>query len=349
MGTTVINPFASAPELGFGQADFVTAFRKLPNLFNRVSGMFVERPIRTTVALVEQSNGTLNIVASRERGAPADKVTADKRQLVAFKVPHLPIDDVILPDEIQDVRIFGDIGMQTNVAVTNEKQAKMRAILDQTREYLSCGALKGIVLDADGSTICDLYDAFGITAAANPGDVGKYLTLAFDLDDEDTDVVTKCLNAKRHIEANLRGEVATGIRCLCSSGFYDALTTHPKVEKAFAAYMALNQSLGQDYRKGFQFGGIVFEEYVGSWTDRSGTARPGIAANEGHIFPEGTNNTFRTIVAPGNFTDAVNQLGQPYYAKIEPKKFAQGWDLWAESNILPICTRPEVLVKVTLT
>lgn len=346
MGSPSINPFASQ-EIGFNNSEFAAAFRRLPNLYGRVTGIFTDKPIRTTVAMVERLNGSLNIVASRERGAPADKVTADKRDLLAIKVPHLPVADIVLPDEIQDVRMFGEVAMQSNTAVLNEKQTKMRAILDQTREYLSCGALKGIVLDADGTTLNNLYTTFGITAATNPGDVGKYLTLSFGLSDEDADVITKCLNVCRHIEANLRGESMTGFRVLCSSGFFDALTTHPKVEKAFAAYQALNQSLGEDYRRGFRFGKLVFEEYMGSWTDRSGNSRPGIAANEAHAFPEGS-TIFRTIIAPGNFSETVNTMGQPYYAKMEPRKFNQGTDLWAESNVMPLCTRPECLVKLTL-
>jgi hypothetical protein len=141
----------------------------------------------------------------------------------------------------------------------------------------------------------------------------------------------------------------TGIRCLCSSGFYDYLTMHPKVEKAFAAYQALNQNLADDYRRGFRFGGVTFEEYTATWTDKDANARVAITANGAIAFPEGTGNTFKTIVAPGNFVETVNTMGQPYYAKQEPKKFGQGYELWAESNVLPICVRPEVLVTLTHT
>jgi hypothetical protein len=53
------------------------------------------------------------------------------------------------------------------------------------------------------------------------------------------------------------------------------------------------------------------------------------------------------VANSGNFLETANTMGQPYYAKQEPRKFNAGIDLWAESNVLPICKRPEVLVTVT--
>jgi hypothetical protein len=331
------NPFTGT---GFDMAAMTAAINKLPNLYNRTEAIFgAPQGIATTTLLVEQMNGTLNIIRSRQRGAPADKAIADKRALRSLVIPHIPIEDVLLPDDYQNVRAFGsDNAMETQATLMARKLQKMKNMIDQTREHLRMGALKGIILDADGSTLYNLYTEFGITAKV----------IDFVLDSDATVVLKKCLEVKRHIEMNLKGESMTGIRCLCSDTFFDALTTHPEVEKAFAAYQALNQNLADDYRRGFRFGGIVFEEYPATWTDKDGTARAAIAANKGYCFPEGTGNTFEEVVAPGNFLETANTIGMAYYARQEPRKFNAGMDLWAESNPLPICKRPEVLVEVTI-
>ncbi|HNN17418.1 MAG TPA: major capsid protein, partial [Giesbergeria sp.] len=39
---------------------------------------------------------------------------------------------------------------------------------------------------------------------------------------------------------------------------------------------------------------------------------------------------------------------QPLYAKQEPRKFDRGTDLHTQSNPLPMCHRPGVLVKLTM-
>jgi hypothetical protein len=161
-----------------------------------------------------------------------------------------------------------------------------------------------------------------------------------------TDIRGKVMEVKRHIEDNLKGEYMTGIRCLCSSGWYDSLVNHATVKTAFQ-YWQNNQALSRDNRSGFVFGDVTFEEYRGTATDFAGTARPFIAADQCHFFPEGTLNTFKTYFAPGDFNETVNTVGLELYAKQEPRKFGRGTDLHTQSSPLPMCMRPEILVKGT--
>ncbi len=65
-------------------------------------------------------------------------------------------------------------------------------------------------------------------------------------------------------------------------------------------------------------------------------------------FPLGTVDTFGTYIAPADFNETVNTLGQVLYAKQEPRKFERGTDLHTQSNPLPMCHRPGVLVKLTM-
>ena len=182
----------------------------------------------------------------------------------------------------------------------------------------------------------DLYAEFGIEAK----------TVAFGLDDDDTDVKGRCISVLRHIEDNLRGEFMTRVHALVSPEFFDALTSHAKVEKAYERWME-GAALRDDLRAGFTFGGITFEEYRGQATDPNGVVRRFIAENEGHAFPLGTVETFASYFAPADFNETANTLGQQLYAKQEPRKFERGTDLHTQSNPLPMCHRPGVLVKLT--
>ena len=198
------------------------------------------------------------------------------------------------------------------------------------------GALKGNILDADGSTLYNLYNEFEITPK----------TVNFALGTAGTDVKKKCLEVVRHIEDNLKGEVMREVHCLVSSEFFDALTSHSKVKEAYERWQD-GAALRNDMRGGFPFGGIVFEEYRGQATDAEGTTRRFIAAGEGHCFPVGTMNSFVTYFAPADFNETVNTLGLPLYAKQTARKFDRGIEIHTQSNPLPLCLRPAVLVKVT--
>ncbi len=185
--------------------------------------------------------------------------------------------------------------------------------------------------------IYNLFTEFAITPKV----------ISFDLSNAAANVNKKCADVLRHLEDNLKGEFMTGVHCLCSPEFYDALTDHPKVRSAFA-YWQQGAVLISDLRQGFSFGGLTFEEYRGQATDGEGTTRRFIAEGEAHCFPKGTVNTFSTYFAPADFNEAANTLGQPLYAKQEPRKFDRGTDLHTQSNPLPMCHRPGVLVKLTV-
>ena len=332
----MINPFGTD---AFDMVALTAAINKIPNTYGRLEQLNLMPPqgVRLRTIIIEEMSGVLNLLPTQPVGAPGTLGTQGKRKVRSFVIPHIPHDDTVLPEEVQGIRAFGSETETDALSdLLAQKLQNMRNKHAITLEFLRMGALKGVILDADGSTLYDLYAEFAITPK----------TVSFALATAGTEVLLKVLEVKRHIEDNLKGEFMTSIMCLCSQGFYDAFTTHAKVKEAFLYYQR-NQQLGNDYRTGFTFGGISFEEYRGQATDAAGTVRKFIADDEAHFFPLGTANTFRTHFAPADFNETANTLGLPLYAKQEPRKFGRGTDLHTQQNPLPICLRPEVLVKGT--
>ena len=315
----ITNPFESD---AFSMTSLTESINILPNNYGRLEAMnlFPQKSVRTRNIAVEEMNGVLNLLPTQIPGGNATVGTRGKRKMRSFMIPHIPHDDVVLPEEVQGIRAFGS---------ETELQAMANVITDH-------GALKGNILDADGSTLYNLYDEFEITPK----------TVNFALSTTGTDVKKKCLEVVRHIEDNLCGEFMTGVHCLVSPEFFDALTSHSKVKEAYERWQE-GAALRDDMRSGFTFGGITFEEYRGQATDPDGNVRRFIASGEGHCFPIGTSQTFVTYFAPADFNETVNTLGLPIYAKQEPRKFDRGTDLHTQSNPLPLCLRPAVLVKIT--
>jgi hypothetical protein len=330
-----LNPFSSNY---FNMQSLTDAINIIPNNYGRVEqlGLFRTKPVRTRHIAVEERRGVLNLLPTTLPGSPATVGVNAKRAVRSFTVPHIPHEDVVLPEEAQGIRAFGsETELMALSDVLTDHLQTMRDKHAITLEHLRMGALKGVILDADGSTLYDLYAEFGITAK----------TVTFDLDTPATDVKAKCLEVLRHIEDKLRGEVMTDVHALVSAEFFDAFTSHAAVKDAYARWRD-GEALRTDMRKGFPFAGIVFEEYRGQATDVDGAVRRFIASGEGHAFPMGTLSTFVNYFAPADFNETVNTLGKPLYAKQEPRKFDRGTDLHTQSNPLPMCLRPEVLVRL---
>ncbi len=251
----MINPFESD---AFNMASLTASINLLPNLYGKTEEMnlFPAKSVRTRNIAVEERNGVLSLLPTQVPGGTSTYENRTNRTMRSFTIPHIPHDDVILPEEIQGIRAFGsETELEAMANVVTDHLQSMRNKHAITLEYLRMGALKGNILDTDGSTLYDLYDEFGITPK----------TVNFALGTAGTDVKRKCLEVVRYIEDNLRGEFMNGVHCLVSPEFFDALTNHAKVKEAYDRWQE-GAALRNDMRNGFTFGGITFEEYRGQAT-----------------------------------------------------------------------------------
>jgi hypothetical protein len=324
----------------FNMVSMTDAINLFPNRYGRAGslGLFPIRGVNTRHVAIEMKNGVLNLLPTQPLGAPGTLGTPAKRIIRSFAIPHIPHDDAVPPEEVQGIRAFGtESGFESVVQKVNEKLEVMRMKHAITLEHLRMGALKGIILDADGSTLYNLFTEFNI--------VQKIINI--DFSDTGTKVLLKILEMKNYIEENLLGEVMTDIRVLCGSTFFAAFTTHASVEAAFSQFQT-RQTLDGDYRTGFVFGGITFEQYLGKASDAAGTVRKFVEDDEAIAFPMGTVDSHATYVAPADFNETVNTIGRELYAKQETRKFDRGIDIHTQSNPLPIWKRPALLVKLTM-
>ncbi len=326
----------------FSVLELTQAVNIIPNRYGRVGqlGVFRSQPVSTTSVAVEYMEGKLNLLQTGQRGAPAPVNTTGKRKLRNFTVPHLPLEDLVTAEELQNVRPFG---MTTAPAdpvrlKVNEKLLAMSQKHFITWEFWRAGALNGQILDADGGVILDLFAEFGVTRK----------TVSFALSSDTTKVVTKCLEVKRHIEDNLLGDVMDHVHALCSPGFWDAFTTHKAVEEAYKYWQGLQSPLRQDLRAGFEFAGVVFEEYRGQAATAAGATHKFIPEDAALFFPVGTQDSLVEYVAPADFIETVNTMGLPLYAKqAVDEKYQRFVSIHTQSNHLPLCHRPALLVKGT--
>ena len=333
----MLNPFTGD---AFQLVSMVAAINRLPNQYGRLktSGLFAVKGVTQRTILVERKDGVLNILSPLPVGSPGWKNTHGTRSIRSFVVPHYPLDDVILPQDYDGVRKFGtEDQVEAAASIMNDRLQTMKNKHDITLEWLLIGALKGIMYHADASTIIyDLYKEFLITRKE----------VDFVLGTSTTDIKKKCLEVKRHIETNLKGEVYNGtIRVLVDKDFFDALTNHAKVITAYERWMS-GAALRDDMRKGFPFAGLTFEEYEATSTDSDGNARKFLASKDGVAYPEGTQNTFKLFFSPADFMETVNTIGLPYYAKQKERDFGRGVDVHTQTNPLPMCCRPEICVRV---
>jgi hypothetical protein len=328
----------------FSAVEMTAAVNVVPNAYGRLNelNLMPGEGVPTTSVAVEYVNGTLNLLPTRVRGGPASLGLPERRNRRVFSIPHIPHEDFVLAEDVQNIIALGGNTLENVQNVVNRKLLRMRRKHAITLEHLRMGALKGVILDSDGSIILNLFTEFGITEK----------TVSFALGTGTTDVAAKAREVISYIEDNLMGDTMTGVHCLASPEFFASLIGHATVKEAYK-YFASNQNpLRDDVRRYFPFAGVTFEEYRGTANsvneDGTFTARRFIPAGEARFFPVGTVDTFATYFAPADFMDTVNTMGDEVYARqaIDPE-FARWVKLHTQSNPLPLVKRPAVLVKGT--
>ena len=149
----------------FNMANLTAAINFVPNRYGRLESLnlFPAKPTRFRQIIIEERNGVLNLLPTMPPGSPGTVGTRGKRKLRSFVIPHIPHDDVVLPEEVQGIRAFGsETELETISGVLARHLETMRNKHSITLEHLRMGALKGEILDADGSTIYNLFAEFDI-------------------------------------------------------------------------------------------------------------------------------------------------------------------------------------------
>lgn len=319
----------------FSIANLTAAINKLPAIPGKVGamGLFEEKGVNSTSVVIDEREGRLVLVPNTSRNDDPAPVKAGKRKRRSFETLHLPVARPLLPSQIQGIAAFGQEGTAAPVAtVINDNLQELKNSIEATREFQRVGALRGKLLDSDGSVLFDLYKEFEV----------EQKTINVNLGAAGTNVRKACLDAKRYSESKLGGVMVTGFRSLCGPDWFDAFIEHEKVKAAFANYQEAQDRLGGDLRNGFTFGGIEFIEY-----DVTVSSQRFIPANVAQVFPV-AKGVFRMFNAPANYNETVNTLGLPFYSKAEPRKLGKGWDLEAQGNPLAMCLFPEALVELKM-
>lgn len=335
MPPTILDVFGGDAFKAISLTDSINALPFKPSRIGSM-GLFDPQGITTTTVVIEEKDGLLTLIPTAARGAPYTYGRGVERKARAFKVPHLPLNDVILAADVQGIRKFGSADEQEGVVdVVNDRLEVMRQSHEVTLEYHRIGAIHGEIFDADGTTtIYNLFTEFEVTQ----------VTFDWDLGNSTAEIRSTCIDVKEAIEEGLGAMPYDHVHAFCGKTWFKKLIAHTKVKEAFARYRD-SEFLRNDPRKGFEFADIVFEVYRG----KMGSSSPidFIDPDQARFFPVGVPNLFKTYFAPADFVEAVGTIGLPYYAKQQIMKFDKGVEMHTQSNPLCICTRPRTLVEGT--
>lgn len=303
-------------------------------------GIFMVEGVSTDTVSIERKDMVLTPIPTSQRGTEPTMGTTEKAKLRTFSIPRVAKSDQVFAREIQGVRAFGtESELVTAAQIIAQKQMKLMQELEMTMELHRLGALQGILLDTDGSTLYNFFTEFGIS---QPSEI-----------DFDLDAASPVAGVLRSLISNSVTRVigrALGaawnpgvrIKALCGDTFYDQFVNHADVRTTYNNWMAAEALRTNTAWEDFTFAGVDWVNYKG--TDDNSTVA--VAATKAKFFITGVPGLFRRINGPGESFETVNTMGRDVYSRlIQDTKRNE----WVQPEImaypLHLCTRPEVLLR----
>lgn len=332
----------------FSVISLTDAVNKIPHVPGRAGQVinWNEQGVSNTGIMLEEKKGILTLIDPTPRGGPGTSTQKEKRTARTLTIPHYEVDDAVYAEEVQGVRAFGsETQVETIMAkIMSRLDGHVSQNLDPTLEYQRLGALKGIILNGDGSTLYNLFTEFGVTAQTT-----VYMNLAAAASASTGAIRTKCTGIVRSIANSLGGVAFTGVYGFAGDNFWDALIASKETRETFQAQEAAQLRAGAAFAS-FLYGGIMWENYRGATgdVDADKTMTPFVDPDEAHCFPVGVPGLFRTVYAPADYIETVNTNGLPRYARQYPMPNGKGVSLESQMNALSYCVRPRALIKADI-
>lgn len=320
-----------------------------PSLLGAI-GLYQAEGVRTTDIAIAERNGTLKVIPTSPRGSPPAETDHAKDKLRKASVVHIAKVAEVNADEVQNALSYGQAinqpQMQTAADLIDDRMNGpfgLRASMELTHEYHRLGGIKGIVLDADGSTtLYNWFDFFGISALADHNTDFAALTA-----DGGTFEV-ECTQIVRDGLRELEGLPVTNATpvVFCGDNYFDKVYSNKEVKAA-----RKNRDTGRDSdvfseNKAFKttyYGGITWVNYRGM---KDGSV--GIDTDEGRLFFNNVPGLFQMLFGPPDIMGLTNMPGLPIFAFMPPSRQTERQAVAeAQSNPLTFCARPKSLRRLT--
>lgn len=272
-----------------------------------------------------------------------------------LKIPHFPVKDAILPQDIDGVANWNDVATGLDLeTVANVRLRKMERIRRSFGNVLEYARAKVI-------TTGDVYSPNGTLRTSYGDTYNWYQEFGVTREEVDIDFTNQAKDPKQELDAVAdlvddgfkSGETIEQYIVLCSPEFFDALTNHPYVKDSvkYIDFAGISKELligtlgdgglGAKYQV-FPYGRMLYVRYHGS----IGGERF-IPEGKAYALPRAY-NMFRTYFAPEQTFTSINSMANDVYWYETVNKRGTRIDIEAESNFLNFVSNPLAIVQMTM-
>lgn len=270
------------------------------------------------------------VLASLSPNAEHYMQKTDEAYILNVALPRFPLQNYLTASDINQFKSLDN----KNNALTKSVSAKIAEILSAqkssiitTFEFMAVGALFGKVFDGAGKLL------FDFTSQSKP--VSFFSA--------DTTSIRKSLN---EIEKAITNEFGSnpGYSVLCGYEFFDKLSEKVKSEKLEENNIAVWKNVNG--KSVLEVYGIEFIPYSATYKDTKGKVQEFLESSKAIAVPN-SKDIFEFHYGRANHIEAVSRAPELIFsAAPEALPKGQGYAIITESRAIPICNRPDAIIKL---
>lgn len=317
----------------------------VPMMLDRIINFEVV-PVSTPYVYVSTRRRYVNLIRTTLRGAPIEMQTPEDGDARPLKIHRLGKGDTLFAHQLNYINpLEGETEEQRAAILIREKQERLINDYEATLEYHRLGALRGLVLDTDGSTLVNFWTEFGLT---QPADIDLNLDASTPLSlSQLRQNIASLITIPIQKASGAGNDPRFRFRAVCGDAFWFALTGHPSIERAYELDQQARSRMDENIWDSFRFAGIEWFHYRGT-DDGSAIA---VEANKAHIFPTGVPGMWQHVMGPMDEDFRfVGQPGRRYYTVLERDKSDK--QQWVMPEIygypLIVNSRPDLVLTATV-
>lgn len=251
----------------------------------------------------------------------------DKEFIVPISLPRYPLKAIINASELNTLKSFdNEAGALESLADRIGYEVKKHnESLKTTLEYMCAGALFGKVLDGDGKVLFEINNKSQATKMDNTKKIIEFIN---------------------EYEKRLSDEFGylPNYEVLSSLEFIDALNQKALSENLFQQNNA--RWINEENKRILEVYGIKFIPYHATYKNASGVSKKYL--DDGAIVVPKNTDAFKLIYGRANHTEALEHAPTMIFTS-SPKELddGRGWAIYSEMRALPVCVRPEALIKLS--
>lgn len=254
----------------------------------------------------------------------------DDAYILNVALPRFPLISTITAADIMQFRSLNNqqaVNESLSVKIA-EKLASHKSSIDTTLEFMAVGSLFGKIMDGKGNVLFDF--------------VSKRAVISFKADE----TIIKTLNK---IDKAIIDEFGknTAYEVLCGYEFLSTLATKANNEKLFE-----NKSAAWTNDNGvrvLEIYGTKFRPYAAKYKNTKGKEEDFLDTKKAVVIPNDI-SSFNLYYGRAVHTEALSQAPKLYFsAKPEELANGAGYSIISETRAIPICNRPDGIIKLEFT